>query len=496
VITTGNITNIPDWLPAAEQLVIAVSHSFSDHAEEQDNLLVSDLRKLMQAANKLHDFCLHTQASPNRDTSMTWHELRNLVGTVQGYCELILEETEELGPELQEKLQNICQLTAKLLQKDQSHSKLIEVPTARRSREPSSNEGGRILIVDDARDNRDILRRYLSADNHDIYEAASGEEMFAALKQQAVDLIVLDLIMPGSDGFELLQQLKQHEQWRAIPVIVVSGFSDQQRVIRCIEAGAEDYLFKPFNRVLLQARINAGVERKRWHDKEENYRRELERNQRFIRNVFGRYLSEEIVDTLLEHPDGLDLGGVERKVTVLMADIRGFTTICEKLPPERIVPLLNHYLGSMADIIMEHNGTVDEFIGDAILAIFGAPVSRIDDSDRAIRCALQMQAAMDDVNAYNRQQDLPEISMGISINTGMVVAGNIGSQKRAKYGVVGHAVNQTARIEEVCPADKILISEATLIDAHSMLSLGANHTIQAKGIFQAINTFELDGVHD
>ncbi len=315
--------------------------------------------------------------------------------------------------------------------------------------------------------------------------------MFDRLSSEEVDLILLDLILPEMDGFQLLQRLKQHNIWRAIPVIVVSGMKDTERVISCIEAGAEDYLFKPFNPVLLQARISAGVERKRWHDREEKYRKELELNQRFIRKVFGRYVSEEIVDALLENPDGLDLGGVQRKVTVLMADICGFTTICEQLPPHRVVRLLNNYLGGMADIVMKYSGTVDEFIGDAILAIFGAPVRRHDDSDRAICCALEMQQALVGINQRNKLEDLPQIEIAISLNTGLVVAGNIGSEKRTKYGVVGHTVNQTARIEEQCPAGSIYISEATLNDSQSLLSIGMGKMIQAKGILQAITVYEL-----
>ena len=141
------------------------------------------------------------------------------------------------------------------------------------------------------------------------------------------------------------------------------------------------------------------------------------------------------------------MGGQLQTVTILMADIRGFTTISESLPPQKVVKVLNNYLGTMAEIIMAHDGTVDEFIGDAILALFGAPVAKADDSARAIACALAMQAEMDAINARNIADGLPSIGIGIGINTGEVVAGNIGS-KRAKYGVVGHAVNVTSRIED------------------------------------------------
>ncbi len=485
------------WIDLAKQLVAEVSGLCSRYTESSqpssaDDLLSSDLTKLRQAANKLQGFIRNYTINPTEDKRQLWHELRNLIGTIQGYSELIMEDDSPC-PTLNAGLQSIRSFCDHVLQQDNAaadHFKQVIPQPAGRQIESSS-----ILVVDDQSDSRDILRRYLSQDRHRILEASSGQQMLQMLVDHPVDLILLDLVLPEMDGYELLQQVKQHEQWRAIPVVVVSGIMDKERVIRCIEAGAEDYLFKPFNPVLLRARINAGVERKRWHDREQRYRQELERNQSFIRNVFGRYLSEEIVETLLEHPDGLDLGGIQTKVTVLMADIRGFTPICESLPPQRIVRLLNYYLGTMTDIIMDHNGTVDEFIGDAILAIFGAPVSRPNDADSAIRCALAMQKAMDSINAFNRQEDLPEVEIGISLNTGLVVAGNIGSKKRAKYGVVGHTVNETARIEEKCPAGKILISESTLIDARSLLAIGERKTLKAKGIEQEIAIYELLDTH-
>lgn len=476
------------WIPLSRQLVTEI-HGLENLCQEQWPDLASDFEKLQAASHKLDDFTLAVLAGEVVSYSKIWHDLRNLIGTIIGYCELMEEELETNRLHLHQPLLQLRELCEQLLAKDED---IADVSTAQYL---STNKTiGTILIVDDQIESREILRRYLKQGQHHVLEADGGQQMFEVLAENDVDLILLDLILPEMDGDELLQQLKSDENLRAIPVIVVSGNKDTERVILCIEAGAEDYLFKPFNHVLLQARISAGVERKRWHDKEQLYRDELERNQRFIRGVFGRYLSEEIVSSLLEDPDGLDLGGVQRKVSVLMADIRGFTTICEQLPPQRVVRLLNNYLGTMSEVIMKYNGTIDEFIGDAILAIFGAPITREDDSDRAIRCALDMQAAMSEINERNRSEDLPEISMGICINTGPVVAGNIGSEKRAKYGVVGHTVNQTARIEGHCEAGSILLSEATVNDCKTMLSLGEKRSIKAKGILKAINILELKGI--
>ena len=477
-----------DWMPLSKQLVHGVADLFEQyslllHQDPIDN----DYGKLLNAAAKLEAFSEHSADLPD---SKLWHELRNLVGTIMGYTELILEDEQTPGA-LREPLRNILLLCNHILQ---SESQSPMVARQQRSRVFSRGQVGKVLVVDDQAASREILLRYLQQDQHQVFEAADGAQMFEVLKNHEVDVILLDLILPEMHGDVLIQRLKENENWRAIPVIVVSGNKETERVIHCIEAGAEDYLFKPFNPTLLQARIIAGIERKRWHDKENQYRQELERNERFIRKVFGRYLSEDIVSTLLENPDGLDLGGTQRKVTVLMADISGFTPIAEKLPPARVVRLLNNYLGTMSDIIMRHQGTINEFIGDAILAIFGAPFSHSDDADRAVRCALEMQKAMVEINGRNRQENLPEIKMGVSINTGPVIVGNIGSEKRTKYGVVGHTVNQTARIEEQCGPDCIFISEGTLQDCKAILSIGNSKTIRAKGILKAIKIFELTGI--
>jgi class 3 adenylate cyclase len=289
-----------------------------------------------------------------------------------------------------------------------------------------------------------------------------------------------------SEGREVLRRIKDHPEWRATPVIVISGRQDMDDIIECIEAGADDYLFKPFNPVLLQARIKAGIERKRWHDREEQYRQQLERNEKFIRATFGRYLSDEIVTDILETPEGLELGGDLREVTIMMSDIRGFTTLSEQLEPAQVVKMLNRYLGVMTEIIMAHNGTIDEFIGDAILTVFGAPKRSDDDADNAVRCALAMQAAMDRVNSENAAEGLPQVLTGIALNTGMVIAGNIGSERRSKYGFVGHPMNVTSRIEDQSAGGEILISASTLEKLKDDYEVGERRELKVKGIEETV----------
>ena len=173
------------------------------------------------------------------------------------------------------------------------------------------------------------------------------------------------------------------------------------------------------------------------------------RHNRFICETFGRYLTDEVVATVLDSPTGLQMGGEKRKITMLMTDLRGFTSLSERLPPERVVALLNRNLTTIVSVIKQYRGTIDEFIGDAIFVIFGAPIWQEDDAQRAVACAVAMQLAMTSVNEQNKQDGLPEIEMGIGVHTGQVVVGNIGSAERTKYGVVGSQVNLTSRIQSV-----------------------------------------------
>lgn len=232
----------------------------------------------------------------------------------------------------------------------------------------------------------------------------------------------------------------------------------------------------------------------RLEDKVRERTEQLELRTRFIEQTFGRYLSNEIADNLLRSADALDFGGSKRVVTVMMSDLRGFTALSDRLPPESIVRLLNNYLSEMTAVIQKHNGTIDEFLGDAILTIFGAPLQRPDDADRAVACAIEMQLAMARVNAWNLEQGFPVLEMGIGINTGEVVAGNIGSRKRAKYGVVGGNVNMAARIESFATGGQVLISESTRAAVKTELVLRGELRTEPKGAATPQLLYEVGGL--
>lgn len=222
--------------------------------------------------------------------------------------------------------------------------------------------------------------------------------------------------------------------------------------------------------------------------------KELHLRNEFIKKTFGRYMSDEVVEKLLDSQDGLNLGGQSLTVTVMFSDLRGFSAISEAYSPETVVEMLNDYLKVMTHIIFKYAGTINEIMGDGILMLFGAPNMRQDDPDRAIACAIEMQLAMEKVNANNREKGLPELEMGIGINTGKVIAGNVGSDMRVKYAAVGSNVNLAARVESFTVGGQILVTESTLKALSSEVKVGSELVVPFKGVKKPVTIYEITGI--
>jgi class 3 adenylate cyclase len=218
------------------------------------------------------------------------------------------------------------------------------------------------------------------------------------------------------------------------------------------------------------------------------------RDRDFVRDTLGRYVSPELAEQCIRDRGALRLGGEVRTVSILMSDLRGFSGLSERLGPEKMIGILNRYLGCMTPVILRHRGTINEFIGDAILVLFGAPFERPDDAERAVRCAWAMQRAMVAFNAESKDQDVPALVMGVAVHSGRVVAGNIGSVDRMKYGVVGPAVNLTGRIESLTVGSQVLLSEATLDRVRHLVNVGPGHQVEVKGVTEPVTVYELRGV--
>lgn len=359
-----------------------------------------------------------------------------------------------------------------------------------------------VLLVDDQPMIGEAVRRMLATEE-DIefhYCQDAGLAVKTAVRISPT-VILQDLVMPEIDGLLLVRYFRANESTREVPLIVLSSKEEPHTKAEAFALGANDYMVKLPDRLEVIARIRyhsrgyiAQLERNEAYKALLESQRQLEVRNKFIRDTFGRYLSDDIVNSILESPEGLKLGGEKRKTTVMMTDLRGFTAISERLPAESVVRVINNYLEVMTEVILKYQGTIDEFIGDAILVIFGAPIMREDDALRSVACAVAMQIAMEEVNERNKSGGYPEVAQGIGINTGELVVGNIGSEKRSKYGVVGRNVNLASRIESYTVGGQILISESTKEDCGDILTIGDEIEVMPKGLKEPITIYDVRGI--
>jgi len=296
-----------------------------------------------------------------------------------------------------------------------------------------------ILVVDDEPDLEPLIRQgfklEIQSGKYEFSFAGDGIEALNLIKRDLlIDLVLTDLSMPNMDGLSLLSNLIELD--RVLKTVVVTAYGDMENIRKAMNRGAFDFLLKPLSMEDLKTTVSkAGVAL------------QLQKKAELVRQTFGRYVSDEVATFLLDQPGIPVLEGEKRRITLLMSDLRGFAMTAKNLGPEEVLEVLNIYLGSMEEVITEYQGTIVDFIGDAILAIFGAPFQRNDDASRAVACAISMQCSMNDVNSSVSRLGLPRLEMGIGIHTGEVVVGNIGSIRRMKYGAVGNHVNLTSQIE-------------------------------------------------
>ncbi|HEX8855044.1 MAG TPA: response regulator [Thermoleophilaceae bacterium] len=320
-----------------------------------------------------------------------------------------------------------------------------------------------ILVVDDDPINRMLLSRELEAQGHRVATVDDGLAALEALRADRFDIVLLDVLMPRLDGYDTLARIEDDERLRNVPVIMVSALEDMESVVRCIEMGAADYLPKPFDPVLLRARINGCLTTKRLRDLERRY---LEQERERVRGLFARFVPEAVVDDVLAHADeDLRLGGKRRMATVLISDLRGFTPFAESRPPEVVIEALNRYLSGMSEVILGRGGTLTCFMGDGIMAAFGVPIEQPDHADRALEAAREMAGgALQAFNAWLRDEGIGEaFRMGVGLSSGPVMAGNVGSERRLEYTAIGDTTNTAARLEAMTKETPhtVLMSDST-----------------------------------
>ncbi|NBD35678.1 MAG: response regulator [Chloroflexi bacterium] len=349
-----------------------------------------------------------------------------------------------------------------------------------------------ILVADDNRHNVRMLESILKPEGYDLVVANDGVEALKLVEEASPDLILLDVVMPKMDGLTVLKKLRENGENQGIPVLMVTSLDDLKIKIKGLKAGADDFLRKPFISVELLARVRSLLRIKHLND-------ELQMKNILLERVLTRYIPEDVASEIMRNPEqNLRLGGVTSEVSVLFADIRGFTNFSEQHSAFQVTDMLNQIFDSLTEPVFEYNGTLDKYLGDAIMAFYGAPLPSDDYAERALHTALAMQdrftALMDVI------PDMEELGLGVGICTGEVIVGNIGSHRLMDYTVIGQTANMAKRLQEHARPGQILIEDQTyhqvaeLIQARPVKLPELQHYRQLKQIYEVTLVKDQPGV--
>ena len=312
-----------------------------------------------------------------------------------------------------------------------------------------------IVIADDDWFIRDVLENYLTSAGCTVKACSNGAQAWEAVQEESRDLVLLDVRMPQMDGLTVCQKIKGDKNTQFIPVVIVTALDSQDEELKAIEVGADDFITKPFSATILLTRVRSLLRLKRLHD-------DLESRNQLLNQVLNRYVDQEIADTILTDPERhLKLGGETRQVTVLFADLRDFTQFSASQSAPQVVEALNLVFNELVEIVFQNKGTFDKFLGDAIMAFYGAPIGGDDDVQRALRTAVEMQDCFHRLQNEMENKILSPLGLGVGIHSGEAIVGNIGSERLMDYTVIGDTVNVARRLQESAKPGEILISAAT-----------------------------------
>jgi class 3 adenylate cyclase len=317
-----------------------------------------------------------------------------------------------------------------------------------------------ILVVDDTSANLQVMAGVLRGQNYEVRPVPSGKLALQAVENNPPDLILLDINMPEMDGYEVCRILKSSEKTKDIPIIFITALNETENEIKGFELGAADYITKPINPHIVLARVKTHIMLK-------YIREQLMIKNQFLEYTFSRYVSAKVLDRLKTTPVEEFLTMERRDITVLFCDMRGFTLLGNELAPEDIYETVNSFLEAMVGCIDKFDGTIDKFLGDGLMAFFGAPLKQENHARRAMNAAIAMQKAHDEWMIKRLEKAKPARPLGIGVASGAVVVGNIGTQNRMEYTVLGHTVNLASRLCAAADGGEILTTFETLLQLNS-----------------------------
>ena len=367
-----------------------------------------------------------------------------------------------------------------------------------------------LLVVDDNEDNRYTLTRRLNREGYaNIAAATNGREALQLLEAEPFDVVLLDIMMPEMNGYEVLERLKADPRLRHIPVIMISAVDEIDSVIRCIELGAEDYLSKPFNPTLLRARVGATLERKKLHDQVRAQAADLAAwNQTLEQRVadqlteiervgrLKRFLSPQIADLVVSSGDSERvLESHRRAVTVVFCDLRGFTSFAETAEPEEVMAVLGAYHEVLGPLIHRYEGTLERFAGDGLNVLFNDPLPCPDPSVRAVRMAVEMRDAVANLAVKWRKAG-HDLGFGMGIAHGYATLGRIGFEGRYDYSAIGTVVNLAARLCSEARSGQILVDGKVHAAVEMLTDTEPLGELALKGMQRPVSAFNIVAIRD
>ena len=367
------------------------------------------------------------------------------------------------------------------------------------------NDAVVVLAVDDLEQNLRLLDAVLSPRGYSVVTAASGEEALAMLEAHAVDLVLLDIMMPGMDGYEVCRRIRAVPRWAFLPVVMITASGDQEKR-HALEAGADDFVSKPFDQAELVARVASLARIKRYHDTIEQQSAELARwNTELEERVAGqvaelervnrlrRFLSHQVVDLVIESGDDSVLSSHRRDIVVVFCDLRGFTPFAEASEPEDVMGVLSEYHAVLGELIDRYEGTLERFTGDGVMVFFNDPFPCDDPPSRAIRMAIEIR---DRVGALAEQWRRRAIDLGIGIGVaqGYATLGRIGFEGRSDYAAIGSVTNLAARLCAAAAAGQVLVAQRAFSAVEHDIVATPVGELDVRGFSRAVTAYAIDGI--
>ena len=362
-----------------------------------------------------------------------------------------------------------------------------------------------VLVVDDLPQNVRLLEAVLSPKGFRVATASSGEEALDVLSKQHPDLVLLDILMPGMDGYEVCRRIREDPETAFLPVIMITASGGQEK-IRAIESGADNFVNKPFDQAELLARVRSLVRVKRYHDTIENqaaelsaWNRELEQRVRDqieeLERVglLRRFLPQQLADLIISSGDESFLNAHRRHITVVCCDLRGFTAFAETAEPEDVWEILGEYNGALGDLIGRFEGTLERFTGDGLVVFFNDPIPCDDAPMRSVRMALAMRQRVQEL-ADGWQRRGHELALGVGIAQGYATLGRVGYADRIEYASVGSVTNLAARLCAEAAPWQILVTQRVNAAAEDLCVSRLVGELSLRGFSRPVRTFEVCGL--